>query len=204
MICSASLFSTRAPPITEVLTLYRLSGPNWIHASDTGGHPNPILQAANETNTPLHHWNDKQLIFDTLGNTLDSDKADRLSTLLWEIIEEAFSFSEEARQSDAPGNVIPEHDSLYDFISRRALERLPDDGERDLLLRMSEMFGAYVGEPVWRQSLRFAWLEECCGGGESRQHRTRALARAELDGQTRSLSNPTTLPSWRKSQDRLA
>lgn len=30
---------------------------------------------------------------------------------------------------------------------------------------MSEMFGAYVGEPVWKQSLRFAWMEECCGGG---------------------------------------
>ena len=138
------------------------------------------MQAANETNTPLHRWNEKQLIYDTLGNTLDSDKADRLSTLLWEIIEEAFSFSEEARQSDEPGNVIPEHDSLYDFISRRTLERLPDDAERDLLLRMSEMFGAYVGEPVWRQSLRFAWLEECCGGGESHRHHTRALTRAEL------------------------
>ncbi|KAG7124544.1 hypothetical protein HYQ44_001729 [Verticillium longisporum] len=31
---------------------------------------------------------------------------------------------------------------------------------------MSEMFGAYIGEPVWRQSLKFAWMEECCGGEE--------------------------------------
>jgi len=31
---------------------------------------------------------------------------------------------------------------------------------------MSEMWGAYIGDPVQRQSLRFAWMEEVCGGGE--------------------------------------
>jgi hypothetical protein len=124
------------------------------------------MQAAKETNTPLHHWNDKQLIYDSSGNTLEYGKADKLSTVLWDIIEEAFAFSANAHHTDQSSGPIPEKDSLYDFISRKALERLPDDEERDILLRMSEMFGAYVGEPVWKQSLRFAWLEECCGGGE--------------------------------------
>lgn len=141
-------------------------GPNWIHASGSPGHPNPILQAATETNTPLHHWNDKQLIYDSSGEALDHDETDKLSTILWDIIDEAFVFSANARQADQTSASIPEKDSLYDYISRKALERLPDDHEREILLRMSEMFGAYVGEPVWAQSLRFAWLEECCGGGE--------------------------------------
>lgn len=33
-------------------------------------------------------------------------------------------------------------------------------------MQMAEMWGAYIGDPVHRQSLKFAWMEECCGGGE--------------------------------------
>ena len=33
-------------------------------------------------------------------------------------------------------------------------------------MQMAEMWGAYIGEPVHRQSLKFAWMEECCGGSE--------------------------------------
>lgn len=84
-----------------------------------------------------------------------------LSTLLWEIIEQAFEYSEENKTS------ISKDESLYDFVARKATEKLPDrHNERELLLQMSEMWGAYIGHPVTRQSLRFAWMEECCGGGE--------------------------------------
>ncbi|OTA62286.1 FAD/NAD(P)-binding domain-containing protein [Hypoxylon sp. EC38] len=136
-------------------------GPNWIHASDDG---NPILKLAIETHTPLHWWNGKQLIYDSAGNKLPDSKADRLSTLLWEIIDEAFSISAEARDEDRGKSISPEQ-SLYDFIKMKAVEKLPDREERQILIQMSEMWGAYVGEPVWKQSLRFAWMEECCGGG---------------------------------------
>ena len=117
-----------------------------------------------DTKTPLHHWNNKQLIFDSKGDILPHDVTERLSTVLWDVIEEAFNFSEAAHQRNG-GTEIPKEDSLYDFIRRRAHEVVTDDEERELLIQMSEMFGAYVGEPVWKQSLRFAWLEECCGGG---------------------------------------
>lgn len=119
---------------------------------------------ASNTNTPLHHWNNKQLIYDAEGNALPDELTDRLSTLLWEIIELAFKHSEEAH-AEGKGEDIPSRDSLYDFVKRKATEMIPDLKERGILLQMSEMFGAYVGEPVWRQSLRFAWMEECCGGG---------------------------------------
>ncbi|KAI1769434.1 FAD/NAD(P)-binding domain-containing protein [Hypoxylon sp. FL1150] len=139
-------------------------GPNWIHTWDSGD-VHPILKLAVETNTPLHHWNEKQLIYDSAGNKLPDDKTSRLSTLLWEIIEKAFKTSQAAQEKDG-GKSIPSGESLYDFIARSAAEELQDEEDQRILIQMSEMWGAYVGEPVWKQSLRFAWMEECCGGEE--------------------------------------
>jgi hypothetical protein len=158
------------------MRVYLNRGPNWIHASGDPDHPNPVLQAAISTSTPLHHWNNKQLIYDTSGEPLPDDVTERLSTLLWELIEAAFSYSEKACDKAEPG--IPSQDSLYDFIKREAGKRLEDEEERSLLLEMSHMFGAYVGEPVWKQSLRFAWMEGCCGGGELLWFRTSPMVRA--------------------------
>ncbi|KAK6082165.1 flavin containing amine oxidoreductase [Seiridium cupressi] len=139
-------------------------GANWIHTWDSG-EVHPIWKLANETRTPVHHWNTQQLIYDTSGNPLSDETTERLSTLLWKIIEEAFEFSIKAHQQDG-GKSIPREESLQDFIRRRANIELQNEKERETLLQMSEMWGAYVGEPVWRQSLRFAWMEECCGGEE--------------------------------------
>jgi hypothetical protein len=120
-----------------------------------------MLDLAKKTNTPLHHWNDKQNIYDSSGKLIPQEKADQLSTILWEIIAEGFEHSERH------GKSIPESQSLYDFIKIKAKERFPDtEADQELLLQMSEMWGAYIGEPITRQSLRFAWMEECCGGGE--------------------------------------
>ncbi|KAG7141887.1 polyamine oxidase 4 like protein [Verticillium longisporum] len=138
-------------------------GPNWIHAQTENSEPHAISRLAEETGTPMHSWNDKQLIFDSNGSAVPADTTERLSTLLWEIIEEAFNFSADAQKGTS---TIDNDASLYDFIRDQAKEKLSDENERALLLKMSEMFGAYIGEPVWRQSLKFAWMEECCGGEE--------------------------------------
>jgi len=120
-----------------------------------------MLDLARKTNTPLHHWNDKQNIYDSSGKLIPQEKSDQFSTLLWEIIAEGFEHSEKH------GKSIPESKSLYDFIKDKVKEKLPGQKEdQDLLLQMSEMWGAYIGESITRQSLRFAWMEECCGGGE--------------------------------------
>ncbi|KAK4119249.1 FAD/NAD(P)-binding domain-containing protein [Parathielavia appendiculata] len=155
----------RPQPSGLELTTNEGSGPNWIHAYRDAEAPHPIHKLATETNTPLHHWNNKQLLFDPSGNKLPDDLTERLSTTLWEIIEQAFEFSKAAHDRDG-GQEIPINDSLQDFIRRKAHEVISDENERELLVHMSEMFGAYVGEPVWKQSLRFAWMEECCGGEE--------------------------------------
>ena len=39
------------------------------------------------------------------------------------------------------------------------------DLKTNLLLQMAELCGAFVGSPVYRQSLKFFWLEECIDGG---------------------------------------
>ncbi|KAF5343873.1 hypothetical protein D9757_014105 [Collybiopsis confluens] len=140
-----------------------LGGANWIHTWDSG-QVHPIWKLATETKTPVHHWNSKQMLFDSTGNKLPDETTDRLSTLLWKIIEEAFEYSAKAHEGHQ--QPIPANDSLYDYIQRRCPEEMADEQERDTLLQMSEMWGAYVGEPVWMQSLKFAWMEECCGGEE--------------------------------------
>lgn len=138
----------------------RSRGPNWLHASDEGER-HPLIDIARKTNTPLHHWNTKQNIYDSSGKLLPDEKADELSTLLWTLIEEAQAHS--LKNMDA----IPETASLYDFFVERVKEVFPDRKEdADLLCQMSEMWGAYIGDPVQRQSLRFAWMEEVCDGGE--------------------------------------
>lgn len=120
------------------------------------------MHLAAETNTVLHTWNGKSQIYDEHGQLVDSAKADRFSDLVWEIVDEALKYSEEN------GDQIPETQSLSDFVVKRAAEIFPDGSEdQKLLLNMSQMWGAYIGHPVNKQSLRFAWMESCCVGGVS-------------------------------------
>jgi hypothetical protein len=117
------------------------------------------LQLANDTNTPLHVWNEKIRVFNRNGTTIPEDLAWELSEKRWSLIEEAFPYSIDKKK------IIPAKDSLYDFLVQRVeKERFPDD-ERQLLLDMSQMWGCYIGDSIQRQSLRFAFLEDVCGGG---------------------------------------
>lgn len=94
---------------------------------------------------------------------LPDEKSNELSTILWDTIEEAFEYSEHNLK------LIPESASLYDYVADKVKEKLTDKtDDQKLVLSMSEMWGAYIGHPVTKQSLRFAWMEECCGGGMSK------------------------------------
>lgn len=64
-------------------------------------------------------------------------------------------------------STISETESLYDFFMAKANQVLPDRVDRELLLGMAEMWGDYIGDPIQQQSLRFAWMERCCGGGKT-------------------------------------
>jgi len=131
-------------------------GPQWIHTSGS----NPLLKIANTAQVPFHSWNEKINLYDSKGDLIDGEKAANLSDLRWSIIDEAFHHSMENEKS------IGANESLYDFISKKAEEKVPDVEDRKLLLGMAQMWGDYVGDSVDRQSLKYVWMEECCGGGE--------------------------------------
>jgi hypothetical protein len=141
----------------------------------------------------MHRWNNKQLIYDSAGEPLAAETTERLSTLLWEIIEEAFNFSKTAHEKDG-GKSIPREHSLHDFVKAKAADLVADEVERSLLIQMSEMFGAYVGEPIWKQSLRFAWMEECCGGGAYLLSLLFETRRKVANTLQRSCSSSQTIP----------
>ena len=126
--------------------------------------PNRLYELAKETRTPMHRYESSQLLYDSSGKPLPAKTTQRLNTLLWGIIKEAFEFSAAAHAKDG-GKDIPGHESLLDFVKRRAKELVPDEAEQNLLEKVSYMWGAYIGEPIWRQSLRFAWMEDCCSEG---------------------------------------
>jgi phytoene dehydrogenase-like protein len=140
-------------------------GPQWIHTSGD----NPLLEVARKTETPLHSWNEHINLYDPSGSLVPNDKAVEIDELRWRLVEEAMDFSA------AHENEINKEESLFDFVAKRVKEVLPDEADQALLLGMLEMWGDYIGDPVHRQSLKFAWMEEVCGGGKrvTRPHRLR-------------------------------
>ncbi|KAF2185683.1 amine oxidase [Zopfia rhizophila CBS 207.26] len=137
-------------------------GPNWIHGTED----NPILDLAKETGTLTMTWDGRQSVFDHLGNRIAQKDALENTELVWEIIEQAMKHSNDETAT------IPADKSLFNFFEEKVPEMVPslmeDDPDarkkQELLLHMSEMWGAFVGSSIQRQSLKFFWLEECIDG----------------------------------------
>jgi hypothetical protein len=124
------------------------------------------MQIARDTNTALHAWDEEQNVIDSQGEPLDSDEASECGRLLWDdgLIAAAFKYSNEHSKS------IPASRSLYDFFEEKVKDLFTDlpvaeaERKRKTLLQTISMWGAYVGSPVERQSLKFFFLEECIEG----------------------------------------
>lgn len=124
------------------------------------------MQIARDTKTTLHAWDEEQSVIDSNGKPMNPAEAGEYGRLLWDdgLIAAAFKYSNEHSKS------IPASRSLYDFFEEKAQELftgLPKEEaerKRSGLLQACEMWGAYVGSPVQRQSLKFFWLEECIEG----------------------------------------
>ena len=128
------------------------SGPNWIH----GANNNPILDLAQETNTAVFPPEEENsAVYDESGQLLSDERGSQITELVWGIIGEAFSHSNEHSVS------IPPNMSLMDFVKIRARELKLDESTSRLVLQMAETWGDYVGEPIEKQSLKYCWLEEC-------------------------------------------
>jgi hypothetical protein len=134
---------------------YFLSGPNWIHGVDS----NPIMRLAKESASTLCLADETQFVYDQHGTLLETEKIEPLMDLLWSIISDAFKYSNECCSQ------IPPTESLQDFVvSHLQYHALPDN-DKELLLHVAEMWGAFIGDPWIVQSLKYFWLEECLDGG---------------------------------------
>ncbi|KAF2470128.1 amine oxidase [Lindgomyces ingoldianus] len=140
-------------------------GPNWIHGTES----NPILDLAKETNTMTMNWDGRQSVFDHLGNQVPVKEAADDAALVWTIIGQAMQHSNEHSAT------ISADKSLFNFFEEKVQQMFPSlfpgveteetaKRKREAVLRMAEMWGAFVGSPIQIQSLKFFWLEECIDG----------------------------------------
>ncbi|KAH7011494.1 hypothetical protein EDB80DRAFT_876157 [Ilyonectria destructans] len=134
-------------------------GPNWIH----GTTDNPMLDLAKQTNTAVGSWDTGSYIFNQAGDLFKIEEGEGYATMMWDIVQEAFKHSNKSCKD------IHHGESLHDFFLRKSVEKIPDTEEdyekrRKILMQMSELWGAFVGSPVFSQSLKFFWLEECIEG----------------------------------------
>ncbi|KAL8748299.1 MAG: hypothetical protein Q9184_007418, partial [Pyrenodesmia sp. 2 TL-2023] len=130
---------------------------------------NPIVGLAKATGTPLHQWKESTLLIDGEGSLLAQSEANKALKQVWEILEEAMEYSKNSSAQIDPAA------SLYTFFEAwcdRALKRGQLNGhEVELVLGMSQMWGAYVGDGVELQSLKYFHLEDCIEGGRHKDHR---------------------------------
>jgi hypothetical protein len=132
------------------------------------------MDLAMKTKTEIHSWSVRGNVFDESGCLMDEKRATFFWELMWTVIDDAF------KHSNNEAAAISESESLYDFFVMRAKELFPiplvdtgkgvtADQQREnqaLLLKMAQSWGAFIGDPVDRQSLKFFWMEECCDGGK--------------------------------------
>lgn len=138
-------------------------GPNWIH----GTNDNPMLDLAKLTDTAVGSWDTRSYVYDEFGKLFQVDEGEAHANIMWDIVQDAFKHSNKSSKDIDPA------ESLHDFFVRKVAEKVPSTDEnfeekRKTIMQMSESWGAFVGSPAYRQSLKFFWLEECIEGGEFR------------------------------------
>jgi hypothetical protein len=109
------------------------------------------------------NWDGRQSVFDSQGNHMSDKDAAKNSEHVWNIIERGMKLSNETSAT------IPAEKSLYNYFQEQVLEMFPNGDDeakkqQQTILQMAEMWGAFVGSPIQRQSLKFFWLEECIDG----------------------------------------
>ncbi|KAI1360702.1 flavin-containing amine oxidoreductase [Xylaria arbuscula] len=135
------------------------AGPNWIHGTNN----NPIMELAQSTNTLTGSWTAKTSVVDETGKMLPPDEAEVYSDMMWEIIGAAFTYSNRNTSTISPD------ESLLDFFNRELARRIPENSpdwekKHKIMSQIAESWGAYVGNHVFSQSLKYFWLEECIDG----------------------------------------
>ncbi|PYH45497.1 flavin monoamine oxidase family protein [Aspergillus saccharolyticus JOP 1030-1] len=129
-------------------------GPNWIH----GTGKNPIVSIAESTDTVVQDFEGNQALIAPDGKPVSDEVAEKVSDVLWTIIAKAFKYSNTYKET------IPVDRSLFDYIKEQVGQTDLSEQEKALCIESSKMWGAYVGDSIERQSLKFFCLEECIDG----------------------------------------
>ncbi|KAJ6141213.1 hypothetical protein N7470_010109 [Penicillium chermesinum] len=129
-------------------------GPNWIH----GARESPIMAIAEKTQTIARDPDIQPIAFSRDGEPVSEYNTGLISEAVWTTIDKAFEYSNKNKHT------IPPERSLYDFFKETVKETSLSPEEEQLLLDACKLWGAYVGEPIERQSLKFFHLEECIDG----------------------------------------
>ncbi|KAF2102620.1 FAD/NAD(P)-binding domain-containing protein [Rhizodiscina lignyota] len=141
-------------------------GPNWIHGTDN----NPMMDLVKETGSIGYSWGEKSITVDSQKQPLPEEEMTEIQEFIWDSIKDGLHESNAKFSRDPKENEIPSSASLADFFNTRieqryGCDRNPDSAARMKIVEQScRMFGAFVGQPVEKQSLKFFWLEECLDG----------------------------------------
>lgn len=119
-----------------------------------------MIELAGLTKTHLEDWDGGQATWGPNGKLLDEQTADKMNKFVWDTINNAFAYSEKH------GDRIPAELSLLDYFRDQVEKSGLSAAEKALTLESCKLWGTYMGEPVWRQSLRFFRLEQCIDGSE--------------------------------------
>ena len=119
-----------------------------------------MLELAKETGSHLGSPSEDAYVYDAHSNLVDCQQVSESFNLLWEILAEAFRYSNENCEH------VPPDVSLKDFFKDRLLVRQLDAKTQSFILELAEIWGAFVGDAFEKQSLKWFWLEECLDGGE--------------------------------------
>ncbi|CAI7580175.1 unnamed protein product [Penicillium glandicola] len=130
-------------------------GPNWIH----GAGENPIMTIAEETGSVMYDpEGEEHVSYSRDGHLINDEVNAKVQDFVWTTIAEAFKYS------NLHGESIPAEQSLFDFFRERVQQTKFSDKEKQHSLDACRLWGAYVGDQVDRQSLKFFRLEECVDG----------------------------------------
>ena len=121
------------------------------------------MELAKQTATPLHLWEQNTILVDDYGQLVCKDIANKTLERVWDTLAKAVDYS--AIHTDA----LDPSKSLYDFFTAECQGMIRDgivpESDAELFLGMAHMWGAYVGDRIERQSLKFLFLEDCIEGG---------------------------------------
>ena len=119
-----------------------------------------MLKLAEDTDSKLSSPGESTYVYDSSGVLIDSQKVLDGFAVVWDILADAFKYSNENCKN------IASNLSLKDFFRERLLASPLDEEAQKFVLELAEMWGGFIGDPFERQSLKWVWLEECLDGGK--------------------------------------